>query len=50
MSIFYFVKDHLSWVALVGVFLLFVSLSFGIGYLMGRDLSVPPIVIEKCLE
>ncbi|KKW47217.1 MAG: hypothetical protein UY99_C0036G0003 [Parcubacteria group bacterium GW2011_GWA1_59_11] len=34
----------------LAILFLTASLSFGLGYLANRELSKPPIIIEKCSE
>jgi len=34
----------------LAILFLVASLSFGLGYLANRELSKPPIIIEKCSE
>jgi len=40
-------KNKRKWFLLGFILLLIVSLSFGIGYLIGREANPAPIIIEK---
>ncbi len=49
-SISEFIKNHKRDIILFLLIFLISSLSFGLGYLVNREFSHAPIVIEKCSD
>jgi len=39
-----------KWIIIAAVLLLFISISFGAGYLVAKQANPAPIVIEKCSD
>ncbi|MEK7635758.1 MAG: hypothetical protein AAB405_01550 [Patescibacteria group bacterium] len=49
-QIFEYLKENQKNIALGLFLILIISLSFGLGYLVNREFTHAPIVIEKCSD